>query len=73
MLAGVFAIIEVPGVAIYGVWRGEDELDWQHERLKFDARSPTLASKLEGDLSIVDSYDELKGVEPPTENRRSSR
>jgi hypothetical protein len=33
MLAVVFGIIEVPGVTIYGVWRGKDELDWQHERL----------------------------------------
>jgi hypothetical protein len=55
----VFGIIEVPGVTVYGVWRGKDELDWQHERLKLDARSPKLASNLEGDLSIVESYDEL--------------
>ena len=38
---------------------GKDELDWQHERLELDARSPTLASNLEGDLSIVESYDDL--------------
>jgi len=59
MLAVVFGIIEVPGVTVYGVWRGKDELDWQHERLELDARSPKLASNLEGDLSIVESYDEL--------------
>ncbi len=59
MLAVVFGIIEVPSVTVYGVWRGKDELDWQHERVKLDARSPKLASKLEGDLSIVESYDEL--------------
>ncbi|WP_138007115.1 hypothetical protein [Halalkalirubrum salinum] len=59
MLAIVFGIIEVPSVSVYGVWRGKDELDWQHERVKLDARSPTLASKLEGDLSIVESYEEL--------------
>jgi len=61
MLAVVFGIIEVPSVTIYGVWRGKDELDWQHERLKLNARSPKLASNLEGDLSIVESYDELRG------------
>jgi hypothetical protein len=33
MLAVGFGIIEVPGVTSYGVWRGKDELDWQHERL----------------------------------------
>ena len=61
MLAVVFGIIEVPSVTVYGVWRGKDELDWQHERLKLDARSPKLKPKLEGDLSIVESYEELKG------------
>ena len=61
MLAIVFGIIEVPSVTVYGVWRGKDELDWQHERLKLDARSPKLKPKLEGDLSIVESYEELKG------------
>ena len=59
MLAIVFGIIEVPSVTVYGVWRGKDELDWQHERVKLDARSPKLKSKLEGDLSIVESYEEL--------------
>jgi hypothetical protein len=61
MLAIVFGIIEVPSVTIYGIWRGKDELDWQHERLKLDARSPKLRPKLEGDLSIVESYEELSG------------
>lgn len=58
MLAVVFGIIVVPSVTVYGVWRGKDELDWQHERVKVDARSPKLESKLEGDLSIVESYEE---------------
>jgi hypothetical protein len=57
MLAVVFGIIDVPSVTIYGVWRGKDELDWQHERLNLDARSPKLGPKLEGDLSIVETYD----------------
>ena len=61
MLAVVFGIIEVPSVTVYGVWRGKDELDWQHERVKLDARSPKLRPKLEGDLSIVESYEELSG------------
>jgi hypothetical protein len=46
-------------VTVYGVWRGKDELDWQHERVKLDARSPKLDEKLVGDLSIVESYEEL--------------
>jgi hypothetical protein len=62
MLATVFGIIEVPSVTIYGVWRGKDELDWQHERVKLDARSPKLNSKLTGDLSIVESYEELRST-----------
>ncbi|MFP8958020.1 hypothetical protein ACLI4Y_14955 [Natrialbaceae archaeon A-CW3] len=60
MLAVVFGIIEVPSVTVYGVWRGKDELDWQHERVKIDARSPKLDSRLAGDLSIVESYEELR-------------
>ena len=59
-LAIVFGIIELPSVTVYGVWRGKDELDWQHERVKLDARSPTLESKISGDLSIVESYEELR-------------
>jgi len=60
MLADVYGIIEVPSVTIYGVRRGKDRLDWQHERLKLDARSPKLRPKLKGDLSIVESYEELQ-------------
>ena len=59
LLAIVFGVIELPGATVYGVWRGKDELDWQHERVKIDARSPTLESKLQSDLSIVESYEEL--------------
>ncbi len=60
MLAIVFGIVELPAVTVHGVWRGKDELDWQRERLKLDCRSTTLAPKLEGDLSVVESYDELQ-------------
>ncbi|WP_254863076.1 hypothetical protein [Halovivax gelatinilyticus] len=59
LLAIVFGVIEVPGATVYGVWRGKDELDWQHERVKVDARSPKLEAKLQSDLSIVESYEEL--------------
>jgi len=59
MLAIVFGVIELPSVTVYGVWRGKDELDWQHERIKLDPRSPKLTPKLRGDLSIVESYEEL--------------
>lgn len=47
---------------MYGVWKGTDNLDWQHERLKVDARSPELEGMLERDLSIVESYEELPTV-----------
>lgn len=59
MLAVVFGIIQLPSVTVYGVWRGKDELDWQHERVKLDARSPSLDSTLGGDMSIVESFEEL--------------
>ncbi|MFB6254886.1 MAG: hypothetical protein ABEI06_09775, partial [Halobacteriaceae archaeon] len=59
LLTIVFGIIDLPGVTLYGIWRGKDELDWQNERIKLDPQSPTLASELEGDLSIVESYDQL--------------
>jgi hypothetical protein len=58
MLAIVFGVVELPSTTLYGVWRGKDELDWQHERIKLDARSPKLEAGIEGDLSIVESYDE---------------
>ena len=47
VLAVVFGVVEVPSTTVYGVWRGKDELDWQHERLKLDARSPKLDDALE--------------------------
>jgi len=60
MLAIVFGVVELPAVTVHGVWRGKDELDWQRERVKLDCRSTTLGPKLEGDLSIVESFDELR-------------
>lgn len=60
MLAIVFGVLELPSVTVHGVWRGKDELDWQHERIKLDVRSPKLEPDLEGDLSIVESYEELR-------------
>lgn len=59
LLANVFGIIELPNTTMYGVWRGKEQLDWQHERVKIDARSPELASMLETSLSIVESYAEV--------------
>lgn len=59
-LAIVFGIIEVPTTTVYGVWRGKDQLDWQQQRLKLDCRSSTLAPNLQKDLSIVESYEEIK-------------
>ena len=61
MLAVVFGIVELPSVTVHGVWRGKDELDRQHERLKLDARSPKLGPKLEADLPVVESYTKLCG------------
>lgn len=58
-LATVFGVIEVPKTTVFGVWRGKDQLDWQAQRVQLDCRSTTLAPPLEGDLSIVESYEEL--------------
>jgi hypothetical protein len=60
LLANVFGIVEVPSTTVFGVWRGKEGLDWQHERLKLDCRSPKLESKLEGDLAITESFDDLQ-------------
>lgn len=60
-LAIVFGVISLPGVTVHGVWKGKDELDWQYERVKLDARSPKIGSRVEGDLTIVESYEELTG------------
>lgn len=59
LFAVMFGIVEVPSTTIHGVWKGKDSLDWQYERVKLDCRSPKLRPKLEGDLSIVESYEEL--------------
>lgn len=58
LLAIVFGIIELPNTTMFGVWRGKDQLDWQHERVKVDARSPELKGMLETDLSIIESYEQ---------------
>lgn len=60
VLTLLFGVVELPGVTVHGVWRGKDELDWQRERLKLDCRSTTLGPRLEGDLSITESYEELQ-------------
>ena len=59
MLTMVFGVIHLPNNTMYGVWKGKDNLDWQHERMKVDARSPELAGMVEYNLSIVESYDGL--------------
>jgi hypothetical protein len=59
LLAVVFGVVELPAVTAHGVWRGKDGLDWQHERIDLDARSPALKTALETDLSIAESYDDL--------------
>ena len=43
----------------HGMWRGKEELNWQHEQVKLDARNPTLDAQSGSDLSIVESHDEL--------------
>lgn len=55
----VFGVVEVPTTTVYGVWRGKDQLDWQEQRVKLDCRSTTMEPKLEGDLSIVESYQDI--------------
>ena len=60
MLSVAFGIVQLPNTTLYGIWKGKDNLDWQHERLKVDARSPELEGMLEQDLSIVESYEELR-------------
>lgn len=60
MLSIAFGVIHFPNTTMYGVWKGKDNLDWQHERVKIDARSPVLETMVERDLSIVESYEELE-------------
>lgn len=59
LLTVTFGVLELPTATLHGVWRGKDHLDWQRERLKIDCRSPKIKSKLEADLSIVESYRDL--------------
>lgn len=60
MLSVAFGIIHLPNTTMYGVWKGKDNLDWQHERVKIDARSPELEMMVERDISIVESYEEYR-------------
>lgn len=59
LLAVIFGVVELPTVTVHGIWKGKDQLDWQQERLKLDCRSPKLRPKLEADLSIVESFEEI--------------
>ena len=59
MLTVAFGVIHLPNTTVYGIWKGKDNLDWQHERVKLDARSPVLEKMVQRDLSIVESYEEL--------------
>ncbi|MDZ7849419.1 MAG: hypothetical protein U5K70_00915 [Halodesulfurarchaeum sp.] len=59
MLSVAFGVLHLPNTTLYGVWKGKDNLDWQHERLQVDARSPELEGVLKRDLSIVESYEEV--------------
>lgn len=59
LLTITFGILELPTTTLHGVWRGKDALDWQHEHLKADCRSPTIAETVEADLSILETYRDL--------------
>lgn len=59
ILAILLRVWELPSVPVHGVWRTKDDPDCQHQHVTLDARSPKLARKLEGDLSIVESDEEL--------------
>lgn len=56
----LFGVLVLPKVTVYGVWRGKEELDWQHERLKLDCRSPVLEEELKGALTIAEAYAEYR-------------
>lgn len=60
LLTVVFGIVELPGLTLQGVWRGKEGIDWQEERVRLDCRSPVLEGAVEGDLSIVESFEELR-------------
>lgn len=60
LLTVVFGIVELPGVTLQGVWRGKEGIDWQEERVRLHGRSPVLEDAVEGDLSIVESFEELR-------------
>lgn len=58
VMAVLFGVLVLPKVTLYGVWRGKEELDWQHERLQVDCRSPVVEGGLEGGLRIVEAFRE---------------
>lgn len=59
LLTVVFGVMELPGVTLHGVWRGKEGIDWQQERVKLAPRSPVLEDGLVGDLSVVETFEEL--------------
>lgn len=59
LLSVVLGVLELPGVDVLGVTPGKEETDWYEEQVKLVPRSPTLLAALEGDLLIVETYEEL--------------
>ncbi|MFP4591513.1 MAG: hypothetical protein ACLFMX_04280 [Halobacteriales archaeon] len=59
-LAVLFGIVELPAVTIRGVWSGKSGLDWQHERLDLDCRSPKIEPELATDLEVIERYRSLR-------------
>ena len=60
VMAILFGVLVLPKVTIYGVWPDKDGLDWQHERLKFECRSPVLEEDLKTALTIAEAYSEYR-------------
>lgn len=54
-LAVTFAVIELPGVTLFGVWNGKNGSHWQNEQVVVSPRSPKVESRLERDKQILDA------------------
>lgn len=55
--AVLFGVIEIPTMAMFGVWTGKGGTEWHREHVTLDSRSPKITSRLTRDLAIIEAYE----------------
>lgn len=57
LLTVLFGVLQLPKVTLYGVWDGKSGLEWQHERLDVDVRSPVVEPILTRNETILRAFE----------------